>query len=347
MLLLLFLYVPFREIYKDWICSVVMREGDLVIVLLVFLCMSVFVVGQSSTEVDIYLEGCAESFGGVIKYAELGKCLEKRYYCNLDGVFEDVYEVANACSMQDTSPSDGSTEFARGTCCDIGGAGSGQCLFLEDVDATNGEGNYCVSATENCEDFDGDEDACVAHENTGQCYWDDPSCVPRVTECSDYISGSDCDGDVQDISEDDPGCQEIQTVTGGVSIILKKSSCSCNWNTSVSGTKKCTLNQTAVTDDGSGNGGVPLGVCSRSLVLTETCDEGTGGFESYTREASYAAESGTTISAEAVGCVDTTGSRRCGEPVVKVPFFGGFEFLLSGIFITCMYCFMKREDDSE
>jgi hypothetical protein len=317
-----------------------MKKVGVVIFVLVFMFVASFVSSQvvSNDDRDISILGCSDGDSAV----GIGECLNGEFYCQADDTLFGVFDVAgatpNACAGFQTGE-------PKKICCPAGG----QYSCTENADGDR----FCIPTTKDCDEFTS-KDECMNYAgtgNAGQCYWDenaetkagedldedgdmDGLCLPYSRGCYDY-NEADCIADPQDVAENDPNCKYGESVSGGVSYVVSQDTCKCVWDESE---ESCglTFNVTSVygtTFDWS--------LCNFVLKITEPCKD---GFEKYAYEAKYDDTMGLTGSVLPgdVGCGTRSGTRRCGESVVKVPFFDFVNFLAVVFILLSVYAFRNK-----
>ncbi|MBU0471591.1 MAG: hypothetical protein KKF65_03135, partial [Nanoarchaeota archaeon] len=163
-------------------------------------------------------------------------------------------------------------------------------------------------------------------ENKGRC-------VSRSMTCYEY-GEADCELDPLNVSRADPNCMSAEVMSVGEVFVISEESCRCYWDNG--GTPGVT------TDDSCGltynitsaYGNNLAGLCNYTLH-SDGC--GSDGFEQYKYNSSFINQNSIDLIRGDARCVDRSGTRRCGQPVVKIPFFDNINYLIVLFLISIFY----------
>jgi len=269
---------------------------------------------------EVEIVGCNDTLE---HFAQIYDCLGNAYCASQDNLL-DSFAVAGACArMQPFVP-----ENPGDICCDL----------IENKCEDNGDGFLCVPRVKDCSLYTEEgEDVCEVN----QCYWDEMNgvCVSFSRGCYDYTDSTDCTDDVQNVAKEDPNCKYGEYQLGGNPYVVSRDTCNCVWVDTGVGACSLRYNVTMGYGDGSDHS-----LCSYLLNVTEYCEEGDIGFEKYIYEATYNENSMPVsgLNPSDVACADRAGQRRCGVPVVKVPFFDFTNLILVVLCIFMIYCFRSK-----
>jgi len=338
-----------------------MIEKSVIFAVILLLSFVVVFADDYTSDADSYFsaEGCQVDEGGTsLLKGGLGSCMENRYFCKSDNNPQSVFDVPDACT-KGTAYVDG-VDTPRDICCS--GSQGYKCVYLEDYDAAEPydffveedflAGYYCVASLRDCSSFD-NSDECENYNpkdgNAGQCFWDsngevggdidgdgdtDGLCVPNNMGCYDYKTDSDCIGDAQNLSQNDVNCNAGGYSSGGVQYNVNQESCECVWDDGV-----CGLRYNVTDPYGPGKS-----LCT--FTLKENSEGCVDGFQDYL----YVAHYDDSVSAGGLGnilpgnvaCANRSGTKRCGEEIVKVPFFDFMNFLLVIVVLSGVYFFRNK-----
>ena len=304
-----------------------MKKGVL-LVFLVFLLCSVFVLAQgSSNNRTIGIIGCTDFDPNLseqdqdVHFAKVGECLlpDKREFCASNDNLQNVFTTPNACSLGlPVLPQRGGDPDLANICCPLD-------LYTCDDDAVAGE-FLCVSRTTICTDYVSEAE-CIAN----QCPWDNVTgtCMNPGNSCDSYGSEAACESDFQNLAFSDANCRSDEYEGAGVYLSVPRESCECVWDA----TMGCGVRYNATNVYGSDTSKHSL--CTFFTEVDECID----GFENYRHIAIYD-ESTILVSGllpADVGCADRTGKRRCGEAIIKVPFFSFMNIVFVVLMISLIY----------
>jgi len=299
------------------------------LVCIVFLFFSVFVLGEeSSNDRTIGIIGCTDfdpDFSEAeqdVHFAKVGNCLlpDKREFCASNDNLQNVFTTPNACSLGlSTLPLRGGTDpNLANICCPLE-------QYTCSDDASPGE-FLCVSRTTICIDYD-DEAECLVN----QCYWDNTTseCFSPGNSCDSYSSQAACESDFQGLAFSDANCRADEYEGAGVYLTVPRESCECVWDA----TFGCGVRYNATNVYGSDTSKHSL--CTFFTEVDDCID----GFENYRHIAIYDENNilvSGLLSAD-VGCANRTGKRRCGEAIIKVPFFNFINIIFVILIIALIY----------
>jgi hypothetical protein len=139
------------------------------------------------------------------------------------------------------------------------------------------------------------------------------------------------------VSIQDPNCRYGSSTSGGIEYVIPRDSCQCFWDSSAnSGAGACGLNYSVV--PGVGNDPFNFATCQFVFSSGECVD----GFEDYSYTATFDNRTLDDLLPGDARCLDRSGRRRCGEPIVKVPFFDGTNIIAIIILIVLFYVLAKK-----
>ncbi|MCK4999847.1 MAG: LamG domain-containing protein [Anaerohalosphaera sp.] len=288
----------------------------------------------SGTQANFTIKGCMiPGFGGLSS----DSCSRYGYYyCDASGIGYDTIEDAGGCTEA------GNANWRLDPCCPDG---------YECNDDTVAGDYKCVQTTDNCADNDNKVDC-----EKERCIWiTDPTkadfCTDSLSDysCSFYTNTGNnineaqenCKEDLYNLGKTGVGTEKCGTYVYDdallVDYLIPMDSCKCAWNSD-----KCSL---AI-------GGVPdvYGVnpenftCFKSFTMGECTEAGTQDVEWDVEAVNSSAFSGLPqleqdAALKATGCVEGSAERSCGDPIVKLPFFGFLEFAACCVIISMLYYF--------
>jgi len=319
-----------------------MKKGGVILFVFLIFFVSLVVAESSENEMQIRILGCSDG----VNFASPGQCVGSTGWCSDFNVILDSFDVPNACS-RGVSPSEvvGGTPKPYQVCCPTK---THECISNNTDGVTSGtamvnnvgDAFFCVPATKDCSEYP-DKETCI-EDHYGQCAWNGTACIPRSNSCYEYTDENSCNEDELNVSRFDPNCRYGETESSGIPYIISQESCKCFWNST---TSSCGLRYNITPSFGDG---MSYSLCEYVFELTEGCSD---GFETYTYKANYGGGTYGASNPVAAGdarCTDRTGRRRCGVPIVKVPFFSFFNvmmvlFLLSIFYVIKIKFFGGRE----
>jgi len=308
---------------------------DIVFLMMIFFISGV-IAGSSSTTTEFTVKGCTFDFEGTSVGVAAGSCsitgdAYGYFYCTEDFNGLLTTEEGLGCSM-------GEIDFVLGDsdCCPSG-------MLCNKT----GDGTFkCVDRIDNCINQNNKADC-----DAIGCLWFDitKECVDSASDygCNYYDKEEDCVADVWNLGTIGVGTElcgsEIECA--GETYSVSEDGCECKWNSTLPDGKRCKTNMIG-TQRYYTPGTVPdVFECSTTYDLEECID----GFQNYSWIPSSSIlggfDGGTTSipveCLEAFNCVDGSGIRSCGEPLIRVSGFSLFSLFMAVGLIGLFY-FLKR-----
>ncbi len=282
------------------------RRGLFLLVLILSLVFISFVSAEGSSDISYFtVAGCDNNMPA-------GTCsADGTQYCSADGTIWDTLS-SNICTL-------------IGSCCPSG-------YYCDITIALT-----CVKRTVTCNDILV-KSTC---EDNG-CIWDSNSVgVPNCRDpsefesCSDYLSSEACDKDDANMGPHGIGSEicSAGTYIQDLGLVVKYDSCRCEWDNLGDG-DECVLAHDVTNQTNPGEGDLYL--CQRSFILGECIDE----IQKLTWTGTITPDPGNTLTPAdkiALGCASSSKDINCGGPIVKLPFFGFFNFITVFILLTVFY----------
>ena len=303
-----------------------------------FFISSVIAGSFSSTVTEYTLKGCAFDFEGTDISVSVGSCSAAGYcYCTdeLEGLSTTDEGLGCARGNFDFDLEDGDRD-----CCPKGM----KCSKIA-------EGKFkCIDRTDNCVTQNNKHD-CEAIS----CLWLNitEKCVDSASDlgCGYYNTQSACEIDEWNLGSEGVGTELCSAGTiecAGLIFSIMDDGCSCKWNNMLPDGKKCLTNIVATqkffTDY------PDVFECSTVYDLGD-CTDGTQNYSWIPNSSIISGFGNGTIPIPeeclmALNCVNGSGTRNCGEPLIRVSGFSLFSLIVAVGLIGLFYFFKKSSVQS-
>ncbi|RMD45805.1 hypothetical protein D6829_01175 [Candidatus Pacearchaeota archaeon] len=290
--------------------------------LFIVLSMLPLVIGGKAIS-GFYVEGCkigAESLN-------LGTCsADGRYFCDMNGELKDTISDKFACSF-------GKSFVPSTVCCPAGYVCDSKSFF-------------CKKRVNSCSSFK-DYSSCKSNN----CYWvsSKNKCVSaqRDFSCSFYTTKKSCEADLWNLGTAGIGSEVCGTVFDAaysnkkIGFFSPRRKCECKWTGN-----RCVLSYN-VSEEIYKKGENPKSFECQKVINAEGC---VSGKQKISWQAKVSATAGGFDNKDgqdvikASGCVSSSTVRNCGEPLIKLPFFGATNFFVSIFLILAFHLRFLREE---